>query len=357
MCEISFPYIRRSLLAGRLLILFFLLVATEAFGKETVARDTVYLKNGEVVIGDIKTMRLGMLSFDSDDVGTVDLKISKIKTISSASDTLRIEMASKAIYFGALKPSVKTGWVYIVTPTYRHLVQIDNINTLLTLEPNFWQNLSGNVSAGFSYSRSSDIGQLNLSASATYTMKRVDFSITGSGIASIDSASFSRDREDLDLTVLYNIKNMWYAVGSIDYQRNLQLSIARRFQETAAAGYKVMFSQNFQLLGVGGFSVSQERSTTGIDQNFLWEVPIGFTVDYFKFSHPDMQISSGHVFYAGLTQWGRVRYDSNTTFAWQLFKDFDFSLNLYLNYDNRPPDTSSSGKMDYGMVVGLTYKF
>ncbi len=357
MCEKSSFCLRRLPLAGRLFLFFFLFVATEAFGKEEAVRDTVYLRNGEIVIGDIKGMHLGMLSFDSDDVGTVDLKISKIKTISSASDTLRIEMANKAIYFGALKPSVKSGWVYIITQEHRHHVQIDNINTLLTLEPNFWQNLSGNVSAGFSYSRSSNIGQLNLSASVAYTMKKVDFSITGSGIASIDSASFSRDREDLDFTVLYNVKNMWYAVGSIDYQRNLQLSISRRLQETIAAGYKVVFSQNFQILGLGGFSVSQERSTTGVDQNFLWEVPIGFTLDYFRFSHPDMQISSGHVFYAGLTQWGRVRYDSNTTFAWELFKDFDFSLNLYLNYDNRPPDTSSSGKMDYGMVVGLAYKF
>ncbi len=69
-----------------------------------------------------------------------------------------------------------------------------------------------------------------------------------------------------------------------------------------------------------------------------------------------MQIFSKHTMYSGLTQWGRFRYDSNTTVAWELFKNFSFSLNLYLNFDNRPPD-EISGKTDYGTVIGLSYKF
>ncbi len=340
----------------KLLFLLFLIASSTLFAKDGLQKDTLYLKNGEMLIGDIKELRLGMLSFDSKDVGLVSLKISKIKTINSSSDTLRIETADKAIYYGALKPSAKTGWVYIVTESHRYLVEINNINSLLSFNKSFWNSLSGNISSGFSYSRSSGIGQLNASFSVEYAAKRFDLKMSGSGISSIDTSTFSRDREDIDITGLYNIKKMWYGLASLDYQRNLQLSIARRFQQTLAGGYKVVFSQNFQLMGIGGLSVSQERSTTGVDENFLCEIPAGFSLDYFKFSHPNMQISSEHVFYTGLTQWGRVRYDSNTTFAWELFKDFSFSLNLYLNYDNQPPDPTA-GKTDYGMVLGLSYKF
>ncbi len=339
-----------------ILTLLFLLISFTTFARENLQKDTIFLRNGEILIGDIKDMRLGMLSFDSKEVGLLDLKISRIKTINSSSDTLRIETSDKAIYFGALKPSPKPGWVYIVMKTGSQHIQIGNINTLLSLRPRFWDNFTGNVTSGFSYSRSSGIGQLNFSASAIYNTKRFKVDITSSGISSIDTSTFSHDRADLNITGSYNVKKMWYGVLSLQYQRNLQLSIARRFQQLGGVGYKIAFSQNFQTLGIGGVSISQERSTTGSDQNFLCEIPFGFSLDYYKFSHPDMQISSQHIFYTGLTQWGRVRYDSNTTFTWELFKNFDFSLNLYLSYDSRPPD-STSEKMDYGTVIGLTYKF
>ncbi len=335
---------------------FFAALAILSAKADDLQKDTLYLRNGEMLIGDIKELRIGMLTFDSKDVGLVSLKISKIKTINSYIDTLRIETSDKEVYYGALKPSEKAGWVYIVTDLHRYPVEIRDINSLQSFQDQFWGNLSGNVSSGFSYSRSSGIGQLNVSFSVAYTAKRYELSISGSGIASIDTAAFSRDREDFDISFLYNVKSMWYALASLDYQRNLQLSISRRFQQSAAAGYKVVVSQHFQVMGLAGLSVSQERSTTGVDENFLCEIPSGFSLDYYKFSHPNMQISSKHVFYTGLTQWGRIRYDSNTTLAWELFKDFSFSLNLYLNYDNRPPD-SSTGQTDYGMVIGLTYKF
>lgn len=332
------------------------MIPIEALAKEDSPKDTVFLKNGEMLIGDIKELRLGMLSFDSKDVGLISLKISKIKTIDSSSDTLRIETADKAIYYGALKPSEKPGYVYIVIPSHRHLVEIDNINSLLSFKKHFWNNISGNVSAGFSYSHSSGIGQLNLSFSTTYTAKRFELSIKGSGIASIDTSSFSRDREDFDIAALYNVEKMWYAVVAFEYQRNLQLSILRRLQQLGAAGYKVVLSQNFQTMGIAGLGISQEHSTTGVDENSLIEIPTGISFDYYKFSNPNIQISSQHTFYVGLTQWGRVRYDSNTTLNWELFKNFSFSLNLYLDYDNQPPDPTA-GKTDYGTVIGLSYKF
>lgn len=341
--------------AGLLLLLLMLCFSTRTFAIE-LEKDTVYLRDGEVLVGDIRELRLGLLSFNSKDVGIISLKLSKIKTINSSSDTLRVETANKDIYYGAIKPSDKEGWVYVVTESHRHHIEISNINSLILFRKRFWDNLSGNVSAGFSYSHSSGIGQLTTSYSVTYAARRYDVTFSGSGIGSIDTSKFSRDREDLDLSILYNIEGAWYGVASLDYQRNLQLSIARRFQQLVAGGYKFIFSPNFQIMGMGGLSVSQERSTTGEEQNFLCELPAGFSLDFFRFSHPNMQITSSHTFYTGLTQWGRVRYDGSTTIAWTLIEFLNLSFNLYMNYDSRPPDTSA-GKTDYGTVISLSYRF
>jgi hypothetical protein len=56
-----------------------------------------------------------------------------------------------------------------------------------------------------------------------------------------------------------------------------------------------------------------------------------------------------------LSQSGRVRFNSNTTFSWELVKNFRLNINPYLNYDNQPPEGNSN--YDYGTSVGLTFYF
>ena len=69
-----------------------------------------------------------------------------------------------------------------------------------------------------------------------------------------------------------------------------------------------------------------------------------------------MQISTTQSMFFSLSEAGRVRYDGNTNFSWELVKDFSFTVNIYNNFDSKPPPGSES-KFDYGIVMGLSYKF
>jgi hypothetical protein len=87
----------------------------------------------------------------------------------------------------------------------------------------------------------------------------------------------------------------------------------------------------------------------------LLEIPVMLRYNFFQFHHPNIQISSQQSLYFGLTQKGRIRFEGNTTFSWQLIRYFYLNINPYSNYDNQPP--SGNSNYDYGVVVSISYKF
>jgi hypothetical protein len=271
---------------------------------------------------------------------------------------LRVESVDKDVYYASFQPSEKPGYVYVRSRSESFLSEISHINSLSPIKSSFLKTINGKISLGFTYSHSSNIGQLSSNISFGMNSRRLNFSLKGSGISSINDSDFSRDREAVDLTTYYNIieDSRWYALTELNYQRNLELSIARRFQETVGGGAKFVISANAQIMGLVGINFNQERSTEGVNKNMLVEVPLGFVFNYFKFSHPNLQLTTQNVMYTSLSQKGRIRLDSNTSISYELFNNLSLSLNFYANFDNQPPD-SGAGKADYGTVASLTYKF
>ncbi len=321
-----------------------------------VRDDTVFLLHNEMLTGSVKEMKLGKVTIDTKNVGLIDIKISKIESISTSSDTFRIETADQILYYGVLKSAPEKGFVYIVTPSHTRHIAINHISTMLPILKAFKNRFQGNLSSGFSYTQSSRIGQLNLNTNIDYITKQVTISLTGSGNASIDTSVFSIDRADFGLAGYYNLKyySKWYIFGQFNYQRNLELSIARRYQQTLGGGQKFILGYNTQILGMLGVSLNQELSSNN-EESLLVEIPLGFMLNFFKFSHSNTQISSENVFYTSLSQKGRIRYEMNTNISWELNRDFSLSLTFYYSYDRKPPDPNA-GKNDFGTTIGLSYK-
>lgn len=224
------------------------------------------------------------------------------------------------------------------------------------LEQKFLNRLDGNLTAGFSFTKSAAIGQINLSSQVKYVTRSIQNSLSVSMIGSIDSNALSRDNESAEWFSDYSLNTKWFLAALLGYQRNLELSVASRFQEMVGAGNKLLVRQNLQLMAISGMTFNQERSTEGVFQGLLIEVPVMLRFDLFQFRNPNLQISTTQTAYIGLTQFGRIRFNGNTTIAYELIHDFSISFNVYNNYDNQPPSATTSN-IDYGIVIGLTYKF
>ena len=317
--------------------------------------DSIILYNGQVLIGAVQAANLGSISIDDMDMKIINIKLYKLRIL-KIKKPFKIETVDKKIFYGTLNTSSKDGWIDIITGDgIKTSIPITDIFGLISLEKGFFKRLYGNVSAGLSFTKSSTIGQVNFSANVMFASKSFNYQLSVSSIGSIDSSSYSRDNENTVLVTTYEFTNTWFLAAAGQYQRNLELSIARRWLGMLGIGNKLFIKKNWRLLGTTGITFSQEKSTADVSSGILFEIPFMFQFNFYQFHHPDIQISSTQTTYVSLSQSGRVRWDGNTNFSWQLIRYFYLNINPYTNYDSKPPGDGST--VDYGIVVGISYKF
>jgi hypothetical protein len=336
-----------------LLISLCLLASLPAFAQK---KDTILLFNGQILIGEVQNASLGEITIDDIDLKMQEVKLYKIKLLKTQHE-FKIETVDKKLYYGALKTSQRPGWVDIVWDSVTITsMAIVNINDLISLDRNIFKRLNGNVSAGLSFTKSSEIGQVNLSSTVYYATKLFQYQLMVSELGSIDSSKFSRDNEIAQLFVGFDLTTTWFVAGVGQYQRNLELSIARRYLEILGGGNKLVIKKNWQLLGMTGIGFTQEKSTEGIASGLQLEIPLMFRFNFYQFHHPNIRISSSQTAYFSLTEKDRFRYDGSTNFNWELIRYFNLTVSPYTNYDSKPPSNNGT-KFDFGIVLGLTYTF
>ena len=317
-------------------------------------RDTIELYNGQKFIGKVKEAQLGVLTIDDVDLRLLNIKMYKIKILTSHR-RFRIE-TGREIYFGVVTSSEKPGWVNILfDDSSTHTIPILDITLLALIEKTFISRVDGNLAAGVSYTKSSDVGLTNINLRAQYIGKIFEYQLNISLNGSIDSSDYSRDREDISIFGAYAASPTWFLAASLDYQRNLELSIARRYSQMAGGGNKLFVRHNWQMLVISGIAFNQEKSTSGETSGLLLEIPLVLRFNFFKYRQPNMQISTTQSLFYGIAQNNRVRYSTNTSFSWELIKDFYFTMNPYINYDSSPPEGGNT--VDYGISFNLSYKF
>jgi|SRR5262245_7901548 len=78
-------------------------------------------------------------------------------------------------------------------------------------------------------------------------------------------------------------------------------------------------------------------------------------LDFYTFRFKTTDITSRFVVYSGLRVPGRVRMELDSNLRIELFKDFYWGLNLYENFDSKPP--VNANRNDLGISSSFGWKF
>lgn len=334
-----------------LALLFISLIPGEAKSQN----DTLILYNGQLLIGELKQASMGVITIDDVDLRLTQVKLYKIRKMVSH-HPYRIETTSRDIHIGMLYPDEEDGKVRMVTNEGTVITLfLTELNVMIPLEKSFFKRLTGNLSAGFTYAKSSGIGQVNFSGLAQYATRYWTYQLSAAEIGSLDSTGFSRDNENLEIFTSYSIDPKWFAAGTLNYQRNLELSLSRRFQQIAGIGNKLFVRKDWALMLISGLAFNQEKYTDGTGSGLLLEIPAMVRFNLYKFAHPNLQINTSQGLYIGLTQKGRIRFTGNTSISWQLVKDFWLTVTPYTSYDNQP--AKGGNTFDFGTAISFSYRF
>lgn len=319
------------------------------------AWDTLYLRNNQKVYGELKGISLGKVKFDMEGINVAELKMNKIRTINATSKLYRIETINKKVFFSTLQQSAKPGYVWVVDSTGGAEMPLDYIG-LLSYFSDKRTIFEGNASAGYNYTKSSDIGRVNIDATLRYIFKKVVLQNVISAIVTSDQGVWYRDRESFSLSSTFLLNYKWKALALLNYQRNRELGLESRFQEGAGVGYNIISKTHLRFATLTGLVVNQEKGFEDESYQVTAEIPVAFDFDFFRFNKPEFSFSTNQNVYFSVTQQGRVRYDGEIRADWKVISDFTLNLKFYYNYDNKP--LSGSGvSFDYGTVFGIGYKW
>lgn len=319
-------------------------------------KDTLFFVNGSMVVGEVKGIKVGVLTFDPDDANNITVQLRKIRSLVAISKVFRVETINHEAYFGRLRRVAKPNHVLMEGEEDSVIINLEDISILYPFKNAFLQRFSGSVQLGFDFTKSSGLGRLNYDGKLNYTARKEEISFSTSGIYTLSDSSFSRDREDITLKYNHYFSPSWFATVLFGYQRNLELGLERRYQEGLGVGSKFITSKHVYAWTRGGLALNQERSTENVNSGTLAELFVQLQFNFFRFTKPEVSLSMAQAVFYSLSQSGRIRNDGQTDLNWEIIKDLRLTFTFYNNYDSRPPNEGSQ-KFDFGTVLGVSLTF
>ena len=318
-------------------------------------RDTIFFKDGSVMVGKIKKIKLGVVTFDPANANDITVQLRVLKTMAATRTVFRIETVKGKVYYGQLLPQSDTSFVQLVDDKGTLSLFLQDITVMSPSGEAFVQRFAGNLGMGYNYTKSSNFGRLNFDAALTYSYLKEQVSFSGSGIYTITDTAFSRDNERLSLKYNHYFTSTWFTTLLLNYQRNLELGLERRYQEGLGIGNKFITTKLVYAFARSGVVFNQEKSSENKTSGTLTELFAQLDFNFFRFTKPDVDLTMVQTAFYSLSQ-SRFRNDGNTKVTWEAIKNFNLTLEFYNNYDSKPPVEGSS-KLDYGILFGVSYSF
>ncbi len=336
-----------------ILFCFFLVLISDSFSQ--TERDTLFFNNGGKLIGKIKKVKLGVVTFDPDDAGDITVQLRRIKTMAAVREIFRVETVDGIALYGKLFSDTDSGYAKMINGFDTTMIYLQDISVLYPSGNAFLQRFAGNIGLGYNYTTSSNFGRLNYDGNVTYTHKKEVVTLAMSGIYTTTDTTFSRDNENFYIKNNYYFTPTWFATAFLNYQRNLELGLQRRYQEGLGVGNKFVTTQHIYAWVRSGFVINQEKSTQDVTTGTLGELFGQLEFNFFRFTKPKIDLLMSQSFYYSLAQ-TRFRNDGNTNMNWEIIKNLKLRFEFYNNYDSRPPVEGSS-QFDFGVLFGISYYF
>jgi len=326
-----------------------------AAGNALASTDVVTFKNGDRLTGEVKSLDRGQLSFDSDPTGTIDIEWEKVAYISVDQD-IQVETQSGLRYFGQIKASKNEFKVIVDTANGPQELDNQKVISMHPIDQHGFRDIDLNVSAGYNFTKASNITQMNVAVDASYrTLQRILSANFSSNISDSNNNEASQvQSQSFNYTRLR--RNRWLNDGGISFDSNDELGLNLRTSINGGIGRILVQTNSSEFTMSGGLKATRENDIGVEELTDSLESYGSMSWDWFRFEDPELDWSTTLEIIPSLTESGRIRGAFDATLRWEIINDFFWQLTLYDDYDNQPKgDTTTSN--DYGITTSLSYKF
>lgn len=327
-------------------------LAAHAYGQPKT--DVVTLANGDRITGEVKQLDRGRLEFSTDDAGTLYLEWDKLASV-VAMRRVEVSTSDGTRYLGTLAPAPARS-IAVAANGDTAVLPMTEVTWIAPIGTSFWRKLDGAIDAGYSYSRSSGISQLNANWSLLYRRPAFQTGVTASLTQTEnDDGSGGDDRGYVELSYLRYVSLRWFLAAASRLETNESVGVELRSQVGAAVGPRLINSNRAQVVAGGGIVVNDERGVD-VESTQNVEALLLFRMAYFTYDRPKTNLDINVQYYPSLSNLGRQRLQLDAGVKREILKDFFVGVSGYNTYDSRPPNPTADTN-DVGVVMSLGWSY
>jgi hypothetical protein len=294
------------------------------------------------------------LEFKTDDAGTLYLEWDKLVSVVTMR-LVEVLTTDGSRFLGTLLRAADRS-IAVATPGGSVTVDMSEVTLITPIGRSFWRKLDGSIDAGFNYTRSSGVAQLNLNSATVYRKPAFSGRLTASfTLTQKDDEEGRDDRATVEASYLRYPWRRWFITAAGRFESNESLGLELRSQVGAAIGPRLVNSNRAQLTLGAGLAVNDER---GVDVEATQNVEglLLFNTSFYTYDRPKTNLDVSLQYYPGLSNAGRQRLQLDVGIKREFWKDLFVGFNLYNSYDSRPPNPTADTN-DVGVVlsIGWTY--
>ncbi|MCT4621988.1 MAG: DUF481 domain-containing protein [Schleiferiaceae bacterium] len=340
------------------LLLFTLTISTFIFAQ----RDSLILNNGDVIVGDFKSMDKGVVTIeppysDSDFKieweGIKEMYITQRYSI-TLNDGQRYSGTFTSTDDGKILIKDEDGTERIVDPN-----QIVYLNSV---DDSFSSRLYANIDFGYSLTKANNQQQLNANFRIGYIADMWSLDLYYNSLFTTQDGVEDIRRNDGGIGYRYFLPADWYLSADLTWLSNTEQSLDLRTNGKIGIGNYIIHSNTaYWGLGAGGafnnedFGLTSSEGTDSAYNRQSFEGYIGTELNLYDIG--DLNLFTNLTAYPSFTESGRWRADFRFDAKYDdfLIKDFYIRLGYTLNYDNRPAEPGK--EIDYVLTTGFGWEW
>jgi hypothetical protein len=336
---------------GLLLVAGLLALGLPASGAEKT--DIIVLTNGDRVTGEIRSLSDGLLTYKTDDMGTLSVEWERIKRISSAWPFL-LEDRRGQRYTGALHETPQDGDVVVLQESGPITLKLVDIVGIARFGKRLSQRFQGYLDLGFSLQKAQKYTQLNLAANLSYLSQQWQFRTDASSYFTSQENVQDIKKNNMSFDVMRLFKKRWTAAGFAKLEQNTELNLDLRVLAGSGIGRYFLRTNRNVLSAMAALDVTRENYMDETEPKTNMEAVLGANFDAFRYWFPNMSLTSSLYAYPSLTEKGRVRVSFQVNIRYEVFRRFYVSVGFNDSYDSKPGGETTT-KNDYSLTFGISW--
>jgi hypothetical protein len=321
-----------------------------------LSNDVVYMKNGDVITCEIRSLEQGQLTIKQDYANsTVVLDWKKVDHIDTKQPFVIIDTKGKALS-GALSEKASEHLVRVTGD--KDGIPHDDVVSIQETGETFVRRLRGDIDLGLDLAQSNSQKNLTLQGDLTYQATKHIFSVTSS--SQFTSQQETKNTSETTVKSEYFTelrKSNWYGGVIANFLSSSEQQITLRSTLGGALAIRPIYTNKTNLSVIGALAYTKEQDASDATSTASTRsIDIAGAVQFSTFRFDSTSFDTTVWVYPSLTSPGRVRMTLNQDVYYKFYKDFYVRASFYDNYDNRPVVGAPSNNVGVSSTIGWSFR-